>query len=223
MGRRRGYLVALLVVAGLADAGAQEVRYVTDSLPLEARSGPSTAHKILLMLESGTRVTVMEEADGYSRVQPPSGPEVWILSRYLQPVASARERLADATKELEGLREEKTSLSAALEQTRNAGAQAESALQTAQSANQALQQELAAIKQAAASTLATRAENARLISELDALRGQLDILSSETRTLKESRQRESFIAGAGVLGAGLLLGLILPRLRGRRRRDRNTF
>jgi len=219
MDRMRGCLIAVLVVLAVADVHAQSVRYVTDSLTLEARTGPSTGHRIVRMLESGTRVSVLEEADGYSRARMPDGADVWILSRYLQSEPVASERLAAVTEELESLRAEKVSLTEALGQAREVAEQAEAALGTAQLDNQELRQELASIKQAAASTLATRDENTRLTAEVDTLRQQLDLLGSEARALKEGREREWFIAGAGVLGAGMLLGLLLPKLGRRKRRS----
>lgn len=224
MDRMRGFLLlTLLALVGPAAVQAQGVQYVTDSLPLEARTGPSTSHKIVRMLESGTRVTVLEESEGYSRIRTPDGQEVWILSRYLQSSPAAKDRLADAMRELKSLREEKASLSEKLTQARDLGQRTEGALAGARRDTQALSQELASIKQAAASTLATRAANERLTAEVGALKEQLDVLGAETRSLKESREREWFIAGAGVLGVGMLVGLVLPRLGRRRRRSFSQF
>jgi SH3 domain protein len=50
---------------------------------------------------------------------------------------------------------------------------------------------------------ATDQENARLRGEID--------------DLKRNTQRDWFLAGAGVLLLGLVLGLVLPRIRWRRR------
>ena len=219
MDRMRGLLLAVLLVLAVGEVRAQSVRYVTDSLTLEARTGPSTGHRIVRMLESGMRVSVQEEADGYSRVRMPDGADVWILSRYLQSEPVASERLAAVTEELESLRADKASFPEDLRQAREKGEQAEAALGTAQLDIQELRQELASIKQAAASALEIRDENARLAAEVDTLRQQLDLLGSEARALKEGREREWFIAGAGVLGAGMVLGLLLPKLGRRKRRS----
>jgi SH3 domain protein len=220
MGRRCGLLLGFVAAAGFGLAvQAQTVRYVTDSLRLEARSGPSTSHKILQMLPSGTPVTVLEETDGYNRVRTPEGNEVWILSRYLESTPAAQDRLAEALAELERYRAEKTQLVSSLKETRGAAEEVDAALRTAQSESQELRQELTRIRQAAASALATRAENERLTGTVSTLREQLDTANSEVRFLKEGRERDWFIAGAAVLGVGIVLGLILPRLGRRRRRN----
>src|SRR5690606_34552384 len=69
--------------------------------------GQSTQHRIVSMLPSGTPVEVLEEdADsGWSRVRTSQGAEGWILTRFLDRQASARDRLARAERELATQRE----------------------------------------------------------------------------------------------------------------------
>ncbi len=51
------------------------------------------------------------------------------------------------------------------------------------------------------------------------LEAEVRQLRQENRRLADGAHRQWFLAGAGVLGGGLLVGLILPRLRTSRRRD----
>ncbi len=81
-----------------------------------------------------------------------------------------------------------------------------------------LQTELAQIKQAAADTLAIRERNERISTELDTVSADLDAARLRNRALKERAERDWFLAGAGVLLAGMIIGLIVPKIRWKRRR-----
>ena len=102
----RALLAALALSLAGAGAVAQDERYVTDQLRLEMRTGPGTSNRIVRMLDSGTRVAVRAEQDGWSRIALPDGGEGWILSRYLMAEEPARARLQDALEEVERVRGE---------------------------------------------------------------------------------------------------------------------
>ena len=219
-----GKIFAALVLLGLGvTVSAQEVRYVTDALRLEMRTGPDTSFKIVRMLASGSEVTILEEQDGYSQVRTKGGREAWILTRYLQREPAARAQLAEVMFELGTLRAEKANFAHTLGEASGVSERAQATLEEAQRDNEALNTELIQVKEAASSTLATRRENGRLTVELKALKAELDGLATETRALKEGREREWFLAGAGVLGAGIMVGLVAPSLVRRRRRSRSDF
>lgn len=57
--------------------------YVTDSLKATFRTGPGNDHKILRMVSSGEKLTVLETQDAWTKVQLPSGAEGWMLNQWL--------------------------------------------------------------------------------------------------------------------------------------------
>lgn len=57
--------------------------YVTDSLKATFRTGPGNDHKILRMVSSGEKLTVLETLDAWTRVQLPNGTEGWMLNQWL--------------------------------------------------------------------------------------------------------------------------------------------
>jgi SH3 domain protein len=69
----------------------------------------------------------------------------------------------------------------------------------------------------AANVLQVDQQNQRLKTRVDSLQGEVDRLSLENDELSSKRTLEWFVVGASVLFVGVLLGLILPRLRVRRR------
>lgn len=212
------FICLLYVLAG--HVHAQTERYVTDSLRLEARQGPSTNHRITSMLSSGTRVTVLEEdaETGYSRVALDDGSEVWILSRFLMDQPAARAQLAQAREKFTRERDNARNLTSELEtmgQTADELEQSKSALATDK---KLLQTELAQIKQAAADTLAIQERNQSLDKQLEVVSTDLDSAKQRNRALKERSERDWFIAGAGVLLGGIIIGLVIPKIRWKRRR-----
>ncbi len=212
------FICLLYVLAG--HVHAQTERYVTDSLRLEARQGPSTNHRITNMLSSGTRVTVLEQdaETGYSRVALDDGSEVWILSRFLMDQPAARAQLAQAREKFTSERDNARNLTGELEtmgRTADELEQSKSALATDK---KLLQTELAQIKQAAADTLAIQERNQSLDKQLEVVSTDLDSAKQRNRALKERSERDWFIAGAGVLLGGIIIGLVIPKIRWKRRR-----
>jgi SH3 domain protein len=84
-------------------------------------------------------------------------------------------------------------------------------------------QELAEIKRTASSALAIDSENKDLKSRLVALERNLQILKQENENLKDRTARDWFMVGAGVVLIGILAGLIIPRIRWRKKSSWDTF
>ena len=216
--RKIAFICLLSVVAG--HVHAQTERYVTDSLRLEARQGPSTNHRISHMLSSGARVTVLEDdtETGYSRVTLDDGSEVWILTRFLMDEPAARARLAQAQENLTEEHEKARDLASQLETLGRTADEIEQSRSALATDKKLLQTELAQIKQAAADTLAIQERNQSLDKQLEVVSTDLDAAEQRNRALKERSERDWFIAGAGVLLGGIIIGLVIPKIRWKRRR-----
>ena len=76
-----------------------------------------------------------------------------------------------------------------------------------------LEKELREVKQAAAGTLSIRNDNRTLRSRVTQLEQTVEELRAENSVMSASRDQEWFIAGGGVLVGGMILGLIIPKLR----------
>jgi len=216
--RKIAFICLLSVVAG--HVHAQTERYVTDSLRLEARQGPSTTHRISHMLSSGARVTVLEDdpETGYSRVTLDDGSEVWILTRFLMDEPAARARLAQTQENLTEEHEKARDLASQLETLGRTADEIEQSRSALATDKKLLQTELAQIKQAAADTLAIQERNQSLDKQLEVVSTDLGAAKQRNRALKERSERDWFIAGAGVLLGGIIIGLVIPKIRWKRRR-----
>ncbi len=86
-----------------------------------------------------------------------------------------------------------------------------------------LAEELARLKDLSSDAIAIEATNSRLEASVTRLEQEVAVLKEENRLLGANVKRDWFLAGGGVLLAGLVLGLVLPRLRWRRKRSWNDL
>jgi len=210
-------LALLLLLAGAAPA--QPTRYVTDSVKLDARSGPGLDNRIVRMVESGTPVAVLDESEGWSQVRLPGGEEAWILSRFLMDDPAARQRLTRNEQSLAEARARADEVAAQMQSLVDENARLREAGEARQREAESLADELRELQRTAGAAVAMRDENRALTARSAELEQRYRILESENQRLADARNRDWFLAGAGVLLGGIVLGLIIPKLRFRRRRS----
>ncbi len=200
-------LFIIVAVFGYIASAQAETRYIVDQAKLPMRSGQSTGHSIVRMLPSGTAVEVLGQAStGYTHIRTRSGKDGWILSRYLMKEPAARTRLASAEKELSNL--------LALKQKKKSLEQERSQLMEG---NKKLQAELAHIRETATNAVAIADENESLKAKTAQAEQMLEALRQETSDIRSGAQQRWFMLGGGAILFGILLGLILPRLKVRRK------
>jgi SH3 domain protein len=216
-------LLLALCLATVLPAGAQATRYVTDNLPLELRSGPTTGHRILTMVESGTRVEVLEESGGWSRVRVAGGGQGWILSRFLMERPAARMELEAALTERDSARAERERMAAELGGLQERAMALEQERDELARRSRELAAELADLRRTAGAAITLQEENQRLGATVEELDAALLEARQRVTTLVRREQQTWFLSGAGVLLGGMLLGLIIPRIRWRRRKGWNEL
>ena len=199
-----------------------QTRYVSDRTIVELRRGPSTEYLILRNLEAGERVDVLEQNTeaGYSRVRvADEGTEGWILTRFLTAEPIARDRLVVAERNLAAARERVTALEAeTAELTRDLAAMRGDLEQT-RTNHGSVSQELADIRSAAANVVEIRDQNARLQQRLVERDREVEVLTAENARLAGRSNQNWFVVGAAVLLGGIVIGLVAPTLRRKRRSD----
>lgn len=217
--------IVLALVLGLVSTAMAETRYVSDSLEIQMRTGKGTQFRILRMLPSGTALEVLEvdQEDGYSRVRTPSGVEGWVLSRFLMQGRAARDQLAEAEKKLARLELENRKLTASLDDVQKVKGNIDTEREQLVKENRRLSQELEEIRRTASSALAIDAENKELKSRIVAYERQAQSLQQENEGLKDRTARDWFMVGAGVVILGMIIGLIIPRIRWRKKSSWDTF
>lgn len=205
-----GLLLPLLLVAG-------ETWYVSDKLIITLRSGQGNQYQIIKTLPTGTPLEVLEETDtGYTRVRTPDGMEGWVRTQYLSPEPVAALKLERAQKQLARLQEQNRKLKQELAALRKHNAELEAERNRLLAGNQKAEAELKRLNEVAARPVLLDKQNRELKQQNVTLEKELRVLQQENQHLKDRSQREWFIAGALVLFGGLLIGLIVPRIRWRK-------
>lgn len=213
------HIGALLLLSLVCVSAAAQTRYVTDELEITMRSGESTRNSIVRMLKSGTALEVLAEnaETGYTKVRTPAGTEGYVLTRFLVRQPVARQVLPQVQQQLTTLRErqrvsgeqsaelkgENRSLSGERDRLKRDLAKAEN--------------ELREIRSKAAAVLQIDEQNSSLRARVNTLQAEVEALSQTNADLRGRRSMEWFIAGASVVLLGVILGLVLPKLRINRR------
>ncbi|MFQ5636080.1 MAG: TIGR04211 family SH3 domain-containing protein [Gammaproteobacteria bacterium] len=215
-----GVAGALAVPASAQQPAQADVSaWVTDKFEITMRSGKGNRQAILRMLASGTRLQLLEtDAEaGYSLVRTRSGAEGWVLSRYLLQRPPARITLPDVQAQLAASQEERNKLGRDLRDLKAENAALRKQLGQSQSSGDDLQRELARISTLSSNTVQIDAENRQLRQALAETEGALEDARAESRRLASRSNREWFVIGALVVMFGILVGLILPRIRWRKK------
>lgn len=217
------FYLSLLCLLGLVlSSGAvyAQTRYVTDEFEIMMRTGPSIQNKIVRALKSGTRIEVLREdsGNGHSQVQTSQGEIGYVLTRFLSPSPSARNRVRYLERQLKTLRSKPGELQALLasSQEENQILIGENSRLTNQLAN--TRSELDKIKEVSKDAVNLSERNVRLEGEVQQLLLQLDDIRIQNETLKDNANYVRNLTTAGILLLGLFLGWVLSRS-GRQRRD----
>ncbi len=216
--RGRPFAIVLLLLATSVHA---QTRYVTDHTIVELRRGPSTEYLILRNLEAGAVVQVLEDAGaGYSRVRvQDQGTEGFILTRFLIAEPIARDKLAAAERGLATAKARTTELEQQVGSlTAELGGTKTDLAQTRSSHDKA-SKDLADLRTAAANVVEIRDQNESLRQRLIQREREVEELTAANTRLASQDKQNWFIVGAGVLLGGVVIGLIAPSLRRKRRSD----
>jgi SH3 domain protein len=216
-------LVSLFLV--MAGNAAAETRYISDRLEITMRSGKGTKYGITRMLRSGTPVEVLDidKASGYSQIRTRSGKEGWVLSRFLMRGRAARDQLTTAEKNLAELELANNKIMANIKTLTQEKKLLEANLSDLDGESRNVSQELAEIKRTASSALALDSENRNLKGRVVSLEREMQTLNQENESLKDRTARDWFMVGAAVILLGIITGLIIPRIRFRKKSSWDQF
>ncbi|MCG6862607.1 MAG: TIGR04211 family SH3 domain-containing protein [Chromatiaceae bacterium] len=213
-------LLLLLCLCGIGQSLA-ESRYVTDQSQIMLRKGESTRHKIVRSLPSGMAVEELStnETTGYSRVRTEDGTTGYVLTHQLQDEPVARDRLAAMEARLAELQQAPDQLAVKLTEIQSAYDKLQIDHDALEGEKERLEQELASIKHASANVVRITQERSELRKQVADLARHAADLQQENRDIKNETTQRWFLIGAGVVTGGVLIGLILPHLRFRRRKS----
>ena len=208
----------LLVAASLLAMSANAVaatRYISDELSINMRRGPSTSYSISKLLDAGARVQTLSEANGWTQVRTEQGLEGYVLTRFLSNEPAARTRIAEMEAETAKLKEENVALREELSQEQSGTEKLGKLRSELIAENQALKDELEEIRRVSANAISLNQQNREFREQLLDAESEVERLRSENKSLQS--RREGMKIGALILIGGVILGLVLPLFRRRRK------
>jgi len=197
--KRTALTLAPLLALAATVATAESQRYIDVEIAVTVRAGPSNNADYLGVVRSGDEVTLIESMgpESFARIRTASGTEGWVTARFLTETPAAATRLAAVESALEASEAEAKTLQATLTDVSD---------------------ELAALKPAVELAEDNAALRAR-IAELE--RDNAEVVQ---RYSEQKSRRKNMLTAAGLIGAGVLGGLVLPWLgRSTRRRRYSDF
>lgn len=212
-------IIFLLVSLLLSNQLFAKTMYITDSFEAPLRTGQTNAYRILAYPKSGSALEVLEvnKESGYTKVKTQRGIEGWIQTRYLVNNPIAKHRLLQAQKQLASLKEKNKALSSGQSSANKAASELAKQNKSLQTVNSKLEKELNYVKEVSGNAININQRNQRLIEENQQLKNEFDLLSSDNERLKDNANSQYFMMGAGAILLGIILGLVLPSLKPKRK------
>ncbi len=210
----------LLAIAILTSTAIMaESAYVSDELEIMVHSGKSSGHRIIATLKGGKKINVIERdaASGYSRVKLSETREGWVLSRSLRKTPSAKSRLAKAEVSLARLKTKFSTSNKQLTELSEQKGHLDSKVSTLKNQNISLSRELDQLKDTSKNAVEILEERNQLQQRVVNVEREFESLKRENDNLINSDAQDWFLAGAGVLLFGIILGFILPKLSWRKK------
>lgn len=208
-------LALLCTLLGISWQAAAVSNYVSDKLVITLRSGQGTTYQILRSLPSGTKLDVLVVEGEYSQVRTEDGLEGWVRNQYLVDEPVAEDKLIQANSRIEKYQAENAQLQKRISELNQSKSGLDGNIKRLDKDNRSMKAELEKLREVAARPIELAKQNETMKKRLLDLEMETQLLSEKNVTLKDRSQRDWFIAGAGVLLAGLFMGLILPKLRRR--------
>jgi SH3 domain protein len=216
--------LAFCVVVGISLLGSlswASRAYVTDSLRITLRTGPSVENKIIGILNSGDAVEVSNTQDDWSYVrlsQSDEGEkEGWVLSRYLMDREPWILQTGNLKEENKALRERMEILETRLGEAIRKEQEISKELEKTSQNREEIKRDYERLREGAEGYLKLKAVHKAAQAELETARQEIRRLTEEQEALQSSQMNRWFATGALVLLCGLLIGVLFGRQQRRRR------
>jgi len=198
---------------------AQATVYVSDTLEIPLRAGASNRYKVIGAVRNGSPVEVLkvDTAKGYTQIRATAGVKGWLPSDQLTDIPSAREQLTRVQQELEQLKAQHNDLKQHMDNVVSRPDGDAMSYPSLYEEAVRLRQQLAQYRKVASDTVAIDERNKALQERTVALERELQIVQQENQALRNDNDSIRLLMGAVLLGAGLLIAVLMPRVREQRR------
>lgn len=205
---KRVLLIGIFLLLFSSPLSAQHL-YVTDTLKATFRTGPGNDHKILRMVSSGEKLTVLEAQEKWTMVRLPNGSEGWVLNQWLTEETPKGIQLNTLQGKYDRLLEKYSSLKESSDASGEENKQLKSDLAICSKKERDCQKDYDALKKGSESFLQLQADYKKVKTSLEEISNKADRLNDELT----QKQITWFLSGAGVLLLGIMIGFTSKRKR----------
>jgi SH3 domain protein len=204
-----------IILMFLSANGSAETMYVTDMLKLTLRSGPSTEHKILAVVESGQQIEMLEPGEDWSLVRTANGKEGYVLTRYLMPDPTYNIRLERLQNKHKALKQQAATLLEENTRLKKEDRQLKTTLDGNEKVLKKLRVDYEKLKAGSAEYIELKEKYKTATGQLAEQTKRAEALDEELRSIEINQYIKWFLAGSGVLLVGFIVGFSARK--GRRR------
>jgi SH3 domain protein len=219
--RHAAKTLLLATLLGSSLSALAETAWLSDNLWVNVRTGPADTYRILKTVQSGTRMEILEkpEDSSYYRIRTENGLEGWIPSRYLTDEPTGALQAKTLSTEKAQLQQQYDELNQRYKDLAADKGDVNGELEGLRTSNAELTKELNRIKAISENAINLDVRYQELAEENANLKNELDVAMAENQANKEFNDNTMLYTGAALIILGIILGIVLPRVTTRRRRD----
>ena len=215
--RVRAVITCLLGILVFHNAASNQAIYVSDEFSIPLRAGPDVNERIIrTKITSGTKLQKLDGPleNNYIKVQTSQGEIGWLPAEFVVTEPPSKLLFDEQKEYVKTLSSELNTARENADLLENRAIEINDTNQELKTRIATLEAELLNIKVLASDTVKINQDNSILKDTNQRLRASLLQLTERGKTLSETSRYLDFLIGAGLIGAGLVIGLIL---KGRRK------
>ncbi|MDY6789658.1 MAG: TIGR04211 family SH3 domain-containing protein [Thermodesulfobacteriota bacterium] len=192
-----------------------DTMYVSDVLKLTVRDAKGMNGKIIAVIQSGQTVDMLQPEDEWALIRLDDGKEGWVLIRYLTSKITNNVKLKWLQKKHKTLTVQASSLIEENKKLKGENSKITTDLNEAQKKAEEIHVSYEALKTESADYIQLKSKYTKAAAQLAEYGKKYELLEKELTKLEFRRTIRWFLAGAGVLLLGFLIGFSAKRQRRR--------
>ena len=197
-------------------SGAEELRFVRPSVEVPVRRGQGTDYKIVRLVKDGDQVELLEEDDAWARIRIKSGVEGWMPKRFLSTEAPPVKLVQMLRTENDQLKQKNEALTEQLTALKELQANTGGELSACIAERDSIEGQYKILQADTADVVAIKNKMTATRQEIENMRTTLAAVQQQNNELKRKTSVTWFLAGAGVLFFGWIIGVFSGRSRKKR-------
>lgn len=195
---------------------AAELRFVRPSVEVPVRRGQGTDYKIIKLVKDGDQVELLEENDAWARILVGEETEGWIPKRFLSSEAPPVKLVQILRVENEQLKQKNAELGQELKDLKDLQVNTGGELSTCIAERDTIKDRYQTLEAETSDVVAIKSKMDATEKEIEEVRSTLAAVQQQNSELKRKTALTWFMAGAGVLLFGLIIGMFTGRSKKRK-------